>query len=67
MGRVPPASSDATSVGSNNGEAMNVDVGGPSHWQEWLAPRDPVTVAHIVVDTQNVADEVMEHVEDVIE
>ena len=46
---------------------MNVDVGGPSRWQEQLAPRDPVTVAQIVVDTQNVADEVMEHVEDVIE
>jgi len=45
MGPVPPARSDATPVGSNNGEAMNVDAGGPSRWQEHLAPHDTVAVA----------------------
>lgn len=32
MGLIPPAKSDATHVGSNNGSAMNLDGGGPSRW-----------------------------------
>lgn len=40
MGPVPPADSDATPVGSNNGLAMHVDGGGPTNrWQQHLAPQ----------------------------
>ena len=54
MGHVPPTSSDATPVRSNNGEAMNVDTAGLSRWQEQLAPRDSAAADQNVVNDQNV-------------
>jgi len=51
MGPVPPAGSNATLVGSNNGSAMNLDGGGPSKgWVQQLVPRDTE-----VVTPENVA------------
>lgn len=51
MGPVPPAGSNATLVGSNNGSAINLDGGGPSKgWVQQLAPRDTK-----VVTPENVA------------
>ena len=41
MGFAPPVLSDATPTTSNGLSAMNRDVGGPSRWQEQVAPRDP--------------------------
>lgn len=41
MGPVPPADSEATPVGSNNGSSMNVDAGNQTNsWQRQLAPQD---------------------------
>ena len=54
MGPIPPANSDATPVGSNNGSTMNLDGGGPSHWQEQLAPMD--AEATLQDEVQNVVD-----------
>jgi hypothetical protein len=44
MGPIPPAISEATPAGSNNGAAMNVDGGGPGRWQQHLAPVDAAPV-----------------------
>jgi hypothetical protein len=44
MGPIPPASSEATPTGSNNGATMNVDGGGPGRWQQHLAPVDAAPV-----------------------
>lgn len=38
MGIAPPASTEATPTASPIGAAMNIDVGGPSRWQEQVAP-----------------------------
>lgn len=38
MGFAPPASSDATPTASPAGNPMNLDAGGPSRWQEHVAP-----------------------------
>lgn len=54
MGPVPSASSDHTPAGSNNGgnlgNAMDIDGGAPSHWQEQLAPPD----AKVIVGQETV-------------
>lgn len=54
MAPVPLASSDATPVGSNNGNMgnnMNTDGVCHSRWQEHLAPEDPMLPAD-PVDTK---------------
>jgi len=40
MGTAPPAPTIATPDGSNAGSAINLDEGGPSRWQEHVAPCD---------------------------
>jgi len=40
MGFAPPVLSDATPTAYNGVSAMNLEAGGPSRWQEQVAPRD---------------------------
>lgn len=54
MGLVPPARSDTTPAGSNNGNGMNIDGSGPSRWQEQLARCDKeegVEASPMIVDS----------------
>jgi len=51
IGTIPLAGSDTTPAGSNNGDNMDIEGGGHSHWQQQLAPKDPILDADLA-DTE---------------